>query len=339
MMTNKQSPAGVHYLDYLQLGVMVVDANNNVVYWNRWLESHSNVMSEDVLDKPFADVFPDLANSRLAEVIQQALEEQMSGFISAPLNQSLLPLFPSINHQLKQMDLMRQTMQVSPIVDENNHHFALVQITDMTNALAKGMQLRSQTQEIRKLLRKDELTALANRQFFDERLNEEFGRAQRAKSSLVLGFVDIDYFKSFNHHYGRDAGDACLAKIGAAFEQSLARSSDLVARYSGQVFAILMPNTNFDGGKKMAEAIKKIVSDLKIGTDVSTASAFVSVSIGMAHIEPVLEDHIAGFVEAAQFAINQAKSAGGDKAMIYEMRDGKLYSTDGNDNIRLLLQA
>lgn len=338
-MRNQSSAAGIQYLDYLQLGVMVVDAQFNVICWNRWLESHSNVMAEDVLNKPFAEVFPDLANSRLADVIQQALEERMSGFISAPLNQSLLPLYPSINHQLKQMDLMRQTMQVSPIVDENNHHFALIQITDMTNALAKGMQLRTQTQEIKQLMRKDELTMVANRQKFDERLNEEFRRAQRAKSSLVIGLVDIDYFKLFNNHYGRETGDACLAKIGSAFDHSFSRSTDMVARYSGQVFAIILPSTSFDGGKKMSETIKNIVRNLKITSDVSTASAYVTVSIGMAHIEPVLEDALDAFVEAAQFALDQVKLAGGDKAMIYEMRDGKLYSTDGNDNIRLLLQA
>jgi len=324
------STSGIQYLDFLQMGVMVVDQHNRIVYWNRWLESHSNIMSEDIMHHEFAEVFPDLAATRLVDVIQQALEERLSAVISAALNQSLLPLYPSINHQLKQMDLMRQMVQVSSISDESGNNFALVQVTDMTHALANAVQLRSHSQAIQNLLSLDELTKLANRKKFDEVLEDEFRRAQRAKSSLMIALFDIDYFKLFNDRYGSQQGNACLAKVAEALKLSLNRSNDLIARFSGQVFGVVMPCTSFDGGIRIAEAMRNAVKKLEIEHDASTVAPVVTVSVGLAYIEPNVDNDLAALLDAAQFAQNQAKQLGGNNAMVYVMQDGSLHGC-GND--------
>lgn len=312
------------YLDYLQLGVMVLDDQFNIVYWNRWLEDHSNIMAEDVLHHPFANVFPDLAFSRLNDLVHQAIEEQLSGIISPSLNRSLLPLYPSINHQLKQMDWMHQMVQVSSIRDENGRYFALVQVTDMTHALARGIQLRSQSQAIKQMSGLDELTAVAHREKFDSRLQNEFRRAQRSNSPLILGLIEVDYFKLFKEHYGQLVSDDCLVKVSNVIQEALARSTDLTARYSAQVFSVALPNTNDKGAIVLAELIQEAVSSLKIQHEASTVAQNITVSIGLSHIVPLVTDTLDAFVDAAEFALAKAKDAGGDRIGIYTMKDGQL---------------
>lgn len=336
---NTQLSSGMQYLDYLQMGVMVIDRHNHIVYWNRWLENHSNIMVEDVINQPFNTIFPDLVDSRLSDVINQALEERLSAVISAPLNNSLLPLYPSINHQLNQMDLMRQMVQVSAISDGDGNDFALLQINDMTHALAKGVQLRSQTKAIQSMVSKDALTEVATRAKFDESLENEFRRAQRAGTSLILGMVDVDHFKMFNNHYGESVGNDCLSEIAKVFDHVLNRSTDMIARYSGQVFGVLMPCTSYPGGLQVAEEVRNAVKTLEIAHDASTTAPFVTVSIGLAYVEPTREDQLDAVIEAAAFALGQAKEIGGDHAMVYVMKDGSLHDCNVESRMQMLIEA
>lgn len=329
----------MQYLDFLQMGVMVVDEHYRVVYWNRWLEAHSNVQFAQIVNQPFKQVFPDLAESRLFEVIHQAIDERLSSMISASLNRSHLPLYPSINHQLKQMDFMRQMVQVTAISDAQGKYYAMLQISDMTNALAKDAQLVEQTHTLLQLNEMDALTAVAHRRKFDTVLNEEFRRAQRAKTALVIGFVEIDHFDLFNAHYGKNYGDKCLAEVAGSFEYALNRSTDLIGRYSEHVFGFIMPCTTFDGAVSVAETIREGVSDLQLRHETSTVAGHVTVSVGFATIHPTLASKLDTLIEAAEFALAQAKQVSGNKAMIYALQDGSLHACDAIVNVGKIVEA
>ncbi len=338
-LTQRALPSNIQYLDFLQMGVMVIDENYRIVHWNRWLEAHSDIPFKRIENKSFKQAFPDLAESRLADIIYQAIDEKLSALISASLNQSLLPLHPSTNHQIKQIDLMRQMVQVTALADEDGKRFALLQITNMTNAIAKEAQLREQSQTIQHLVSVDDLTSVANRRKFDIALQEEFSRAQRASSSLVLGFIDIDHFKLFHEHYGESEANQCLSEVASTFEYALNRSSDLVARFSEQVFAVIMPCTNFEGAVNIAESIRMGVNDLQLRHEVSSTASHISVSIGFAIIHPTFNDPLEDFIESANFALMQAKQAGGNKAMIYTKQDGSLHACDSVVNIKKFVEA
>jgi len=332
-------PASVQYLDFLQMGVMVVDEQYRIVHWNRWLEDHSDIPFKNVANLTFTQAFPALEGSRLADIIQQAIDEKLSALISASLNQSLLPLYPSTNHQVRQMDLMRQMVQVTAIADETGKRFALLQITNMTHAIAKEAQLRKQSQTIQHLVSIDDLTSVANRRKFDVALQEEFRRAQRAASSLVLGFVDIDHFKVLIEHYGEGCADQYLAEVARSFEYVLNRSSDLVARYSEQIFAVIMPCTTLEGAVNIAEAIRLGVSDLQLKNEVSAVASHVTVSAGFAIIHPEFNDSLEEFIEMANFALMQAKQVGGHKSMIYDKKEGSLHACDAVSQIKKIVEV
>jgi len=106
--------------------------------------------------------------------------------------------------------------------------------------------------------RTDALTQLANRASFDERLEEEMHRSQRHEHALSLLLVDVDSFKAFNDEFGHPAGDAALKKVAKLLLER-SRTSDLVARFGGEEFAVILPDTDLEGATILAERFRRVI--------------------------------------------------------------------------------
>ncbi|RKH35994.1 diguanylate cyclase [Corallococcus praedator] len=130
----------------------------------------------------------------------------------------------------------------------------------------KWTELHSQVEELRRLAVTDGLTQVHNHRYFQERLREEFRRAQRYDESLSLILVDLDHFKNINDGHGHGAGDRVLREVAASLQHSV-RETDLVARYGGEEFAILLPCTHLPGALTVAERVRRGVSDLHAGPE------------------------------------------------------------------------
>jgi diguanylate cyclase (GGDEF)-like protein/PAS domain S-box-containing protein len=164
----------------------------------------------------------------------------------------------------------------------------------------------------------DSLTGLANRRRFDERLNEEWARAYRDRSSLGLLMIDVDHFKSYNDEYGHPAGDACLRVVAKIIAAEMQRVGDLAARYGGEEFAMLLPNTDAAGCARIGERIRSAVHDAGLVHVSNPTAGCVTVSVGGAACRPSFE-RTAGagsLVEAADRALYAAKDAGRDRLMM-----------------------
>lgn len=131
--------------------------------------------------------------------------------------------------------------------------------------------------ELRKLSTTDGLTQIHNHRFFQDRLREEFRRAQRYDDALSLILLDLDHFKSVNDRFGHLTGDAVLREVAAALQRSV-RETDLVARYGGEEFAVLLPRTHLAGALTVAERIAREVAALPLGED---GSLRVTASLGL----------------------------------------------------------
>lgn len=164
----------------------------------------------------------------------------------------------------------------------------------------------------------DSLTGLANRRHFDERLQEEWARAYRDRSSLALLMIDVDHFKAYNDEYGHPAGDACLRLIAKIIAAEAQRVGDLAARYGGEEFAMLLPNIDSAGCAMVGERIRSAIHDAGLVHRANPASGFVTVSVGGATCRPALERTagVASLVEAADRALYAAKDAGRDRLMM-----------------------
>ncbi len=148
------------------------------------------------------------------------------------------------------------------------------------------LRFKAQSDLLRNLSHRDPLTGVANRRALEERLAVEWRRAARHRFPLSLLMLDVDHFKAYNDHYGHIAGDACLERVAEALSQTIGRAEDLVARYGGEEFAALLAGSGPEEALALAEKVRAAVQDLAIPHARSNASDWVSVSIGVASVQP-----------------------------------------------------
>jgi diguanylate cyclase (GGDEF)-like protein len=176
----------------------------------------------------------------------------------------------------------------------------------MPDRLISSISARAQRMRLlRGLVTQDPLTKLLNHGAFKARLATELTRAARAKTSLVVGVIDIDWFKRVNDTYGHPAGDAVIRALARLLKQRL-RQGDVVARYGGEEFALVLPETELAAAQSLMERLRESFAELPQG---SGKEAFrVTLSCGLAAF-PGLTD--AGeLVEAADQALYAAKHGG-----------------------------
>lgn len=163
----------------------------------------------------------------------------------------------------------------------------------------------------------DPLTGLANRRRFDETLAGEWRRAARADLPLSLLFFDADRFKLYNDTYGHARGDLCLIALARTIRTTAGRAGDLAARFGGEEFVLLLPETDLTGAQALAERIRAAVEALAMPHAGNPPSDVVTVSIGVATAHPgrlpaaAAED----LVQRADAALYRAKSGGRNRAV------------------------
>lgn len=147
-------------------------------------------------------------------------------------------------------------------------------------------QLTDLNQILTKMSLLDSLTAIPNRRCFDENLQQEWKRAYRNGGEVALILCDVDFFKQYNDSYGHQRGDQCLQMVAQVLKNSVKRPGDLVARYGGEEFAIILPQTTAQQAAKICRTIEKALSELAIEHSKSKAAGHVTLSMGVASLEP-----------------------------------------------------
>jgi len=167
------------------------------------------------------------------------------------------------------------------------------------------LALRQAELGLRAMAATDSLTGALNRRAFLETGAHELERARRNNQSMLLLIFDIDHFKEFNDTYGHQAGDEILCKIVSACRLTL-RAVDLLARWGGDEFVILLPDTDQPGGRIVAEKLRRAVAELSLPMDAGPAHTTISVggSLWLAGEDPQ------GILRNADHALYQAKERG-----------------------------
>jgi two-component system chemotaxis family response regulator WspR len=171
-------------------------------------------------------------------------------------------------------------------------------------------ELAEKNEVLERLSSLDGLTGIANRRRLDEAIDQEWRRARRDGSTLSLIMIDVDYFKKFNDHYGHLAGDDCLRQVAVSLTGGLHRPADLVARFGGEEFAVLMAATDADGTTHIAEKLRCAVETLAIPHARSEVASCVTISLGCATVRPVDVDDVSVLIARADAALYEAKKSG-----------------------------
>jgi diguanylate cyclase (GGDEF)-like protein len=217
--------------------------------------------------------------------------------------------------------------------------FSIQDVTDLTDAIASyGLahqklmvemaerrkaedELNKYAQELNRLNRalnersiRDGLTGSFNHRYFWQVLRRDFLLAQRHKTELSCLIIDLDYFKRVNDSYGHLFGDKVLKGVAKRIRDKV-RHTDVVSRYGGEEFTVLLPNTGLDGAKNIAENIRSGLerSRFKNGNE----SVHITVSIGIASLAehtPATPQLMLGFADTALY---EAKSTGRNRVLIY----------------------
>ncbi len=172
------------------------------------------------------------------------------------------------------------------------------------------LTLQRQTEVLKRLVFIDALTHAFNRRYFDERLAEEWGRAQRTGRPLGLILIDVDYFKQFNDVNGHQRGDDALRQVAQALKGTILRPGDVVCRYGGEEFACLLPDTDLDGALQVAQRMKLAVRELAIGHPASAVDQVLTISAGVAVRTPTSRGDAAALLALADAQLYRAKAEG-----------------------------
>ena len=182
-------------------------------------------------------------------------------------------------------------------------------VGERTTALEEANEkLREVNTELERLAQTDPLTNLYNRRYFLEQLDIELKRAERNPHSFCLVLLDVDHFKNYNDLNGHPAGDALLQHLAAVLESNL-RTTDILCRYGGEEFAVLLLDTEIDEGQNTANKIREVISIQPFAHAEKQPQGCLSVSVGIA-AHPFDGRNKEELIDRADQAMYQSKARG-----------------------------
>ncbi len=195
---------------------------------------------------------------------------------------------------------------------------ALRRTMDLEARLAESSkeidELRDQVQEARTEAMTDPLTGIANRNAFDRQLYRACERARKDRTPLSLLLIDIDHFKRFNDKHGHQVGDAVLRKLASALTSSI-KGRDTAARWGGEEFAIILPETRDENAAKLAETIRHGVNQVPL-KDGATGRTYGSVSISVGVTSYRSGEDLGTLLKRADEALYRAKTGGRNRVCV-----------------------
>lgn len=187
---------------------------------------------------------------------------------------------------------------------------AMERITEMRD------QLNQLNAELEALSQLDSLTQTYNRRTFNELAQQQWLLAVRQQNPISVLMIDVDHFKLYNDHYGHPSGDTCLKRITQAIRDCLNRPFDLLGRYGGEEFIVLLPETDSLGALKVADAINAQMKKIGLRHEVSPTCEHVTVSIGGASCARTFAYSLEDLIKRADRALYKAKHSGRNRSIV-----------------------
>ncbi len=181
----------------------------------------------------------------------------------------------------------------------------VVKMSDMMQ-----LELRNLSERLERMAQIDPLTEMYNKRFFNDAFQREWKSALRTGSPLALLMVDIDHFKRYNDTYGHLQGDECLKAVASEIRQAGSRPRDVAARFGGEEFIVLLPETDAAGATHIGTGVLERIRSLDLEHCGLEVHGRVTVSLGVTACIPTESDSMDAMVRRADSALYAAKSDG-----------------------------
>lgn len=285
-------------------GVIILDKELNVRAWNNWLKLRTGIKEEEILNKNLIEEFPYIKDKKLKRKVLSVLITGNPSFysvkphqylINIKLNNILTHIFPS----------MQQDVTIVPY--DNEKGLVRVYIYDKTSHCETNYKLEQ-------LSNVDPMTGIYNRRYFKEVSKKIVSLSNRNKQELVILILDIDKFKNINDKYGHTIGDQVIIKFARLLEKNI-RNSDVVSRFGGEEFVILLNNINVEKRFLVSKKIQKELSLMNIYNE-NNEIFNITTSIGISKYDFIEDKTIEDTINRTDKGLYEAKSTGRNKIII-----------------------
>lgn len=306
-------------LNNLNEGIIVLDQNLNICFWNNYMKVITKTESEKAIGNNIYKLLPNLNKNYFNKVVKDVLNNGFKMFFSAAMHKGLVSDKENLNLKISGFEKDKSKFLLLEFIDVKNQFIQINILKDYIQELHRvNMELKEKEKVIKKLAYYDRLTGVANRSLFYEIAEKFLDSARREKSLLGLMFIDIDKFKYINDTYGHEIGDKVLIKVAELLNE-VTRKNDLVARHGGDEFLILLPNIkNYDDYKSI---VSRIVNNKNKVINFNGKEINISLSMGISFY-PNHGDSIDKLIIEADKAMYIAKNRDGEDCSVCNLEQG-----------------
>ncbi len=250
-----------------------------------------------------------------------ALAEQLASSQKAKIHAQEASLLLAHQVNLERDKTMAAELEIYHLEKENSKNLESL-VSKRTEELNTAMEKLSMAHdELQTLSITDALTHVFNRYYFNQHWRTEHKRAYREQTHLTLIMLDIDHFKHVNDNYGHPAGDMCLQHVAQCILKHAARDSDIVCRYGGEEFVVILPGTDEQGAIAVAEAIRQEIAKLELSWEERAIT--LTASLGISSLIPNNSqiNNRQLMINQADQALYQAKNNGRNQVIVFDTNE------------------
>lgn len=303
-------------MKWVDVGIFVVNRHMEITLWNHFMARHSEISEDEVIGKNMFACFPDLPENWLQKKIQSVFLLKNFAFTSWEQRPYLFR-FPHNRPITGGCDFMYQNCTFLPVKDESNEVEAVcITLMDVTDVAFSQTLLKEALESLGESNNRDGLTGIYNRRYLDKHIAIEFDRAKRYGEPFSFILFDLDHFKQVNDNYGHLGGDEVLRSISQRVGGML-RTTDIIGRYGGEEFAIMLPSTSLEDARILAERVRLATEETPVFFQ--NREIKVSISMGVSEFRPDLPNH-EQLIDEADQALYASKQGGRNRVSCHTLK-------------------
>ena len=313
----------------IPLGICIIDKNFIVKFWNKTIEDWTSIRTEIITGRELSSFFPRFNEPHYNLRLNNLFTGGPPVIFSSQFHRNL---FKSTN--CKELNRVLH-ITASSFNKTGNNEFSLIftikDITDIENLVQKYKEIKNKAIEeverrkkveikllnankkLETLANIDQLTKLPNRRYFREKINAEINRVKRNANLFSIIFIDIDNFKKFNTDNGHECGDFVLKAV-ASFLTASIRKTDVVARWGGEEFIIILPETSIKNAYTLTEKLRNKIANKEFSYNDKKLK--ITMTFGISSFNPET-DTVETVINRADNALGRGKKEGKNRTIIY----------------------